>query len=121
MDISSSANGLLHSQRIADLERQLRDREIEILELKAARDVFKVESELKIQTIRYEDEVKINKEREDNRQRLDDIKNRYDEKLRELKEALNKKETVRRRMIIITMRASGLSLGAISLRNVGRM
>lgn len=94
----------LLKSHLANLEKQLKDREMVLRDCQESKEAELQEAKLKLQSMKTEDEAKINKEREDARQRLEDIKSKYEEKIREFKEEINVKQTVRVLYSLLTIK-----------------
>mmetsp|Transcript_9863 Transcript_9863/g.19696 ORF Transcript_9863/g.19696 Transcript_9863/m.19696 type:complete len:1553 (+) Transcript_9863:169-4827(+) len=83
----------LLERQISNLQKLLEDREVVVKDLEASKESELLEAKNKLQTMRQEDDTKLQKEREEAKTKFEDLKTKSDEKIRSLKEELNAKLT----------------------------
>ena len=81
---------------ISNLEKQLTDREMVLRECQESMEADLRDAKAKDQALRSEKEAKINQEREGALQKIEEMTSTYEQKIRELKDDVNQKHTVRK-------------------------
>jgi len=79
----------LLKSHIDNLEKQLKDRDVLLRDLEGSKESEVSDARGKLQEVKTEYETRMNKEREENKVKYEDLKTKSDEKIRNLKEELN--------------------------------
>mmetsp|Transcript_49551 Transcript_49551/g.117872 ORF Transcript_49551/g.117872 Transcript_49551/m.117872 type:complete len:1566 (+) Transcript_49551:63-4760(+) len=83
----------LLKSHIAQLEKQLKDREAVLKELEESKETEVQEARSKLKDFCSTEEAKMERERDEQKKKYDDLKGKSDEKIRQLKDDLNARQT----------------------------